>query len=192
MVPPWSFIAVPWIDKQFSNVLCHYGPPPDSRSRLVYLTRYRLCYLLWPPCISTSYFRVISQTSLLIAPSPPHPPASVLLNTWGENWNSHLASMALNTCMTLGFPVEVRLGDGQTLPHPSSLTSALTPPISGKQSEAELLKLHRFGPGAEAAKRFWSWLNSAERQTREKFLTMGLLSQSSMEGRSQAACGGSG
>lgn len=83
-----------------------------------------------------------------------------------------MASMTLNTCMT--FPVEVRLGDDQTLPRPSSLT-AITPPLSGKQSETELLKLHRFGPGAEAAKRFWSWVKSAGRQTREKFLTMGLL-----------------
>ena len=86
-----------------------------------------------------------------------------------------MASMALDRCMTLGFPVELRLGDDQTLPDPGSLTSAITLPISRKQSEPESLKLHRFGPGAEAAKIIWSSLNSAARQAKEKLLTMGLL-----------------
>ena len=86
-----------------------------------------------------------------------------------------MTSMALDRCMTCGFPVELRLGDDQTLPDPGSLTSAITLPIARKQSEAESLKLHRFGPGAEAAKRIWSSLNSAARQAKEKLLTMGLL-----------------
>ena len=141
----------------------------------VSLTRYRFCHCPGAStCISTSYCRTSSQTSLLIAASP-RPPASVLLNTQVRTGIHIMASMALSTCMTLGFPLEVRLGDDQTLPHPSGLTSAITQPIFGKTSEGELIKFHRFGSGVEAAKRFRSWLNSAEGQAGDKFLTMGLL-----------------
>ena len=86
-----------------------------------------------------------------------------------------MATTVLNTFITLGFPVEALLGGNQILPHPSGIASAMTQPISGEQRGAELLNLHRLGSGLEAAKRFWSWLNGAGRQTAEKFLTMDLL-----------------
>ncbi len=86
-----------------------------------------------------------------------------------------MAIMALDTCITLRFLVEVLLGDDQILPHPSAVASAITQPIPGKQRGAELLNLHRLGFGIEAAKRFWSCLNDAGRQAEHTFLTMGVL-----------------
>lgn len=86
-----------------------------------------------------------------------------------------MASMALDTFITFGFPVEVGLHGNQIQPHPSAVASAMTQPVPGEQRGAELLNLHRLGSGMEAAKRFWSWLNGAGRQTAEKFLTMDLL-----------------
>ena len=86
-----------------------------------------------------------------------------------------MASMALDTFLPLGFPVEVLLDGNHIPPHPSAVASAMTQPLPGEQKEAELLNLHRLGSGMEAAKRFWSWLNDAGRQAGGKFLTMDLL-----------------
>ena len=52
-----------------------------------------------------------------------------------------MATTALNTFITLGFPVEVRLNGDQIPPHPSAVASAMTQPIPGEQRGAELLNL---------------------------------------------------
>ena len=86
-----------------------------------------------------------------------------------------MASMALDTFLPLGFPVEALLDGNQIPPHPSAVASAIIQPIPGEHQNAELLNLHRLGSGMEAAKKFWSWLNGAGRQAGGKFLTMDLL-----------------
>lgn len=86
-----------------------------------------------------------------------------------------MTSIASNTFITLGFPVEVRLGGDRIPSDPSGRVVAMNQPTDGKRDTPKPLNRRWVGDGTGAAKKCWSWLKPAGRQAEKEFLTLNLL-----------------
>ena len=86
-----------------------------------------------------------------------------------------MAHMTFKVLLSVGFPIAVPFDGEQILPHACGRAGVIDPLITGEQGLLAPLHLRWLGNGMDAAKRLWSWLNDAGRETGETFLTMDLL-----------------